>query len=80
MKKFKEINGKPYCLNSINYMAPIQSNCILNILMMLKGNVNTTVNDFVTQKCIIFQCKGIQDRTVHSFSDDIWRSSCSKVS
>lgn len=28
MKKFKEINGKPYCLNSINYMAPIQSNCI----------------------------------------------------
>lgn len=27
-KKFKEINGKPYCLNSINYMAPIQSNCI----------------------------------------------------
>lgn len=42
--------------------------------------VNNTVKDFVTQKCIIFQCKGIQDRTVHSFSDDIWGSSCSKVS
>lgn len=42
--------------------------------------MNTIVNDFVTQKCIMFQHKGIQDCTVHSFSDDIWCSSCCKVS
>lgn len=56
---------------------PVQTQGEINIK---QAYMNTIVNDFVTQKCIMFQHKGIQDCTVHSFSDDIWCSSCCKVS